>query len=522
MSIPAVRNLAACMVMQTNLVMSLVLLSYLLASPAHAQSGEYRSLTGGWDEFPPYSYLESSDGITRWEGLDVELVREISRRAGYFILAEREEWSSIVDGIRTGKVDFAPHSTMTAERTEYAYFSIPYRLETTALTLRRDQNLVGDVTDAASMVSAFRETKFKLGLRPGVTVQSAELRDFITNPGYEGAISRMKMRELINATLDGDIDGFLSDRILAAHFIETFGAGSVLHEHPFLVHGDLRFMFSKATIPQETVERFNEAIADVHNDGTYWRLNSRYSFPVLVRLSLDTRWFQAVDIIGTIAFALSGLLLAIRFNYDVFGALVLASLPAVGGGIVRDVVSNRSELAVISSPIYVILILVLVVGGYFGLRVGRTLRDRFLGRLNEAQIAFRSRFVSNLVQFCDAVGLAAFTVTGVVIALITHSTPLWIWGPIFAAITAAGGGILRDVTRSDPEVPFLKGELYPEIALAWGFFLSVFLIWEARFLDVGDIRLSITVTFLGALITRLLVIWLGWKSPRFSAQDRVV
>lgn len=86
--------------------------------------------------------MESGDGITRWEGFDVELIREISRRAGFFVLAE-------------GK--------------EFANFSEHYRSEATALKLGRDGNQIGDVSDVASLVQAFRDSEFRLGLRPGVT-----------------------------------------------------------------------------------------------------------------------------------------------------------------------------------------------------------------------------------------------------------------------------------------------------------------------------------------------------------------
>ncbi|MEM8957992.1 MAG: transporter substrate-binding domain-containing protein [Pseudomonadota bacterium] len=487
------------------------------AAALEAQHSPDRTLTGGWDEFPPYSYRTDSGGITRWEGFDVDLLREISKRAGFFVIAERQTWPDILKGIESGAFDIAPHATKTAEREAFAHFSIPYRSESTVLTVRRGRSMLRTTSDMTALIAMFRETGFRLGLRPGVTVQSAELREFIADPGYEGAITRLSTVEMLSALLDGDIDGFLSNRVLAAHYIETFDADALVREYPLMSHGDLHLMFSKATVPIEVVERYNEAIEAIYADGTFQRLNTRYSFPILVRLSIDSTWFRTVDIIGTIAFAISGLLLAVRYNYDVFGALVLASLPAVGGGVVRDIVSNRGELAVMSSPVYILLILVLVVGGFTALRLGRHLQDRLPGQRTPDQIAAHWRLVGHGVQLCDAIGLAAFTVTGVVVALITHAAPLWLWGPILAVITAAGGGILRDITRSDPDVPFLKGELYPEIAAFWGLMLSLYLTWEAQFLDAGDIRFGIVVTFVGALVTRLVTIRLGLKSPRFSA-----
>lgn len=115
----------------------------------------------------------------------------------------------------------------------------------------------------------------------------------------------------------------------------------------------------------------------------------------------------------------------------------------------------------------------------------------------------------------DALGLAAFTVTGVVVAFATQSEPLWLWGPILAALTGAGGGILRDVVRSDPHIPTLKGELYPEIAFVWGGVLSFFLIWETQNINPEAILTGIVVTIVGAFATRMLAIHLNLRSPGF-------
>ena len=53
---------------------------------------------------------------------------------------------------------------------------------------------------------------------------------------------------------------------------------------------------------------------------------------------------------GTVAFALSGVVLVYGGQYTLFGALVLAALPAVGGGIVRDLLLQRDPLGVVRSP----------------------------------------------------------------------------------------------------------------------------------------------------------------------------
>jgi polar amino acid transport system substrate-binding protein len=88
---------------------------------------------------------------------------------------------------------------------------------------------------------------------------------------------------------------------------------------------------------------------------------------------------------------------------------------------------------------------------------------------------------------------------------------------LLAALTGAGGGIVRDAIRGDANNPFLKGTFYAEVALIWGWILSVFLMWYANLLDYKptEISLAVAVTLLGALLTRMAVFQLRMKSPMY-------
>jgi polar amino acid transport system substrate-binding protein len=124
-----------------------------------------------------------------------------------------------------------------------------------------------------------------------------------------------------------------------------------------------------------------------------------------------------------------------------------------------------------------------------------------------------TRVFDTLFGFFDAVGLAAFTVTGVRVAVQMQCDPLWLWGPLLAALTGAGGGILRDIVRADPDISALKRGLYAEIALVWGLLLSLFLGVQVRHISLDQVRNGILVALLGALITRLIILYRGWENP---------
>ena len=117
---------------------------------------------------------------------------------------------------------------------------------------------------------------------------------------------------------------------------------------------------------------------------------------------------------------------------------------------VRDVIVSR-PLGAISSPLYAYLILGTVGIGYLFLRVIDRLRSKDPPHGRDAKPTDEGSFLGqagNIVEIFDALGLAAFTVTGVVVALSQQVHPLWLWGPLLATLTGAGGGIGASVARA--------------------------------------------------------------------------
>ena len=241
--------------------------------------------------------------------------------------------------------------------------------------------------------------------------------------------------------------------------------------------------------------------------GRFDEVAQRYLFPVIVSITTASRWYTWIDILGTVAFIISGLIIARRENYNIVGAVVLGSLPAVGGGIVRDLLCGRDPVAFVRSDVYLPLILAVVGIGWVVVNSG-VLHAKNDG---DAQLA---RQGERLVEFWDAIGLASFTVTGVAVALRQGLEPLWLWGPLFAARTAAGGGVIRDVVRSKP-AGTLTTSFYAEVAILWGLALSVWLTLQGVELAAGHFSIAAVLTVLGAATTRMVAWHTGFGPIRF-------
>jgi uncharacterized membrane protein YeiH len=153
-----------------------------------------------------------------------------------------------------------------------------------------------------------------------------------------------------------------------------------------------------------------------------------------------------LELAGTIAFAVSGAMLAVRSRLDWLGAVVLAVVAAVGGGTIRDLLLGLTPVSWIAEPwpIFVAIATAAVVIASAS-RVGVMLES------------------SKAVSVSDAAGLAVFAVTGTDIALAAGVSP--VIAIMIGAISGTGGGVMRDVLVG--RVPLvLSGEIYAVAALA--------------------------------------------------------
>ncbi len=147
------------------------------------------------------------------------------------------------------------------------------------------------------------------------------------------------------------------------------------------------------------------------------------------------------DLAGVFVFALSGALAAARKQMDIFGYMVLAVLPAVGGGTVRDLVLNTSVFWVEQS----IYILVAVGAGVLTFLISVRVGKRYI-----------------VLEWADAIGLSLFCVLGASKALSLTNDP--VLAVTLGVVTAVVGGILRDIVCN--EIPLiLKREIYATAAM---------------------------------------------------------
>jgi uncharacterized membrane protein YeiH len=197
------------------------------------------------------------------------------------------------------------------------------------------------------------------------------------------------------------------------------------------------------------------------------------------------------EIIGTVAFALSGLIEAARKKLDLVGMIMVSGLAAFGGGTLRDVLLDRRPFFWIENSIWVwFLIAVCVVALLF-------MRARHLEPTQRA------------MQWPDAIGLGFFAAGGTQLAL-TAQVPAII-AVIMGVVTAIFGGVLRDIVVNEIPKAFSDHIPYSVIAFTGG--------WVVVALNYLMVEAFVAVA-IGAILTivlRILALFFGWRLPSWKA-----
>ena len=142
----------------------------------------------------------------------------------------------------------------------------------------------------------------------------------------------------------------------------------------------------------------------------------------------------AIEIIGTIAFASSGAMVAVRKKLDLFGIIVLGVITAVGGGMLRDILIGNIPPNMFRNPVYVLAAFLTVLVLFMLFRFWPSL----LG----------SRYMESyerIMNILDAIGLGAFTVIGIDTGVEAGYGNYHFLIIFLGVITGIGGGILRDI-----------------------------------------------------------------------------
>jgi uncharacterized membrane protein YeiH len=198
--------------------------------------------------------------------------------------------------------------------------------------------------------------------------------------------------------------------------------------------------------------------------------------------------FQMFSLIGTIAFAVSGAIVAMEEDYDILGVFVLGLVTAFGGGVIRNLLIGVPVTTLWSQ-------------GLFLKTAGIAILIVFVLPVNWIHHWKRSE------AFFDAIGLSAFAIQGALYAVKAHLPLSAVM--VAAMLTGIGGGMIRDIMAGRKPL-VLRDEIYAVWAIAAG-------------LAIGLVNLQrpweLFTLFLLVVLFRMLSVYYKWKLPRRSLHE---
>lgn len=211
-------------------------------------------------------------------------------------------------------------------------------------------------------------------------------------------------------------------------------------------------------------------------------------------MELKVSIFFVIEVIGTIAFASSGAMAAIKKELDLLGVVVLGVTTAVGGGMLRDIILGAVPPSLFVNPVYVFTAFITVMILFIIVRLNQQI-------LESCYIAAYEK----LMNIFDAIGLAAFTVTGIDTAVLSGYEDYHFLSVFLGVLTGVGGGVLRDIMAG--QTPYiLRKHVYACASLA-GALCYVFLSKHIS----GDGAMIISALLI--ILVRMLATKYCWNLP---------
>ena len=188
-------------------------------------------------------------------------------------------------------------------------------------------------------------------------------------------------------------------------------------------------------------------------------------------------FFQIVDILGTIAFAISGVLVAMNKKMDPFGVLIIAFVTAVGGGTLRDIMVGVEPVSWMQNMTFVYVIIASTIFA----------------------VVFRNQLkhLRKSLFLFDTIGIGLYTVVGIETGIVAELHPIICIA--LGTMTACFGGVLRDILCNEIPVIFRK-EVYATACIFGG--LTYFILLQ--FLE--DKNYLFIIAGLVVIIVRILAV----------------
>lgn len=502
----------------------------LLCIPFFATAQMQDTIQCAWYTWKPYQYINSQGELA---GLDHALITHIFREAKIEVVynsRERDSWEKNQSDVLEGKKTFTSGAFWTSEREEQYFVSNPYRHEWNTMYVLKAEKELSKIMNLNQLLDYIKENGLKLGVIAGYKYSSHIINSFIDQYGDQEkyVVKSLDEEGNFNKLVEGKANIIIADRITGAQIIwknrnlwnRTVSEHMIrLPSKPIhlLMHKSKDSLLYKKN--KLLMDKFNTSLAQLEKKGVLNDLIANYLFPVLMNITVQTQWFQLIDYIGAIFFAIAGFLIARENRFDIFGTIVMVNLLTSGGGVLRDILVGKTP-SFLQDVTYLYIILSVSFLGFIA-----TYLHLYLIQKYEEYYEWMHRYTKRFVVIrmsIESIALGAYTIIGVGIAVEMNLRPLWIWGPFLGVLTSCGGGIIADCLLKDRNNNSFKGHIDPEISMLGAIGFSFFLLWQVNRLNPNEVFLGVLVTIIAMAAIFYILLLLRAKSPSLKLDNDII
>lgn len=221
------------------------------------------ALTLSVADWPPYEYINAKG---QPKGIQIDLIKTIAEKVDCHLSYKSMPYGLALEAIRKGEVDLLMNATPTKERQIYGHFSIPYRKEFLLLYATETYH---EKCKSLSLEELIKDG-FQLGLQRGL-VFGKKIEKIQKDPLLSQKIRYFDEDvQHVEFVKKHHLDGIVDDPVVVSYRTATIAKGRILKACPIVVSTtDISFLFSKKTISNDIVSRFNVAIEEIMQTREY-------------------------------------------------------------------------------------------------------------------------------------------------------------------------------------------------------------------------------------------------------------
>lgn len=448
----------------------------------------------GWISKVPYSYQTNQYGVSQLKGLDIDFIKELSRKLNCSITLVQLNEKDLKNVIATQAVDAI--LGLPVDSFKEVVWSTAYRQEAYVAYLTASSKMFFyNIRDMLGYISKDNP----LGITSSGTFNE-ELKDFIKDPQNNSKVYILNSEaDLLEEFLQGSLKIFVGDRVIFSTLLHHLNQWRYIQEINLDIHKPIALGILKNSVFAGQIDRINLQIETMQKDGKLDRLFTEYLTPAVLMHTIDEGWLRFIELIGVLAFTIYAFIHGFYRHMAFVKTIGFSMVVVFTGPVLKDILTT-GQIEFFRNPYYISIVIGVIFVAHSIISTLRSLAYRKI-----RTYIFSENKDHWIQEIACALGLASYTSSGVLYA-ITAADTSWFWEGMLGTITATSGLLLaHELYKLPSKIKFL----FAELSFGWGTLLALYFTLSRSTInfDQESIFLAVMVVFFGIFLSRMMALY---------------